>query len=47
MEKIEHITGFTCDLCGMTFQTEEEFINRHKNKKTKEDNGPIIIPSGD
>jgi len=28
------ISGFTCNICGKVFNTEEEFINRH-NKKTK------------
>ena len=45
MEKLEQITGFTCNTCGRVFQTEEEFINRHK--KNKENDGPITIPSRD
>jgi hypothetical protein len=46
MEKFEQTTGFTFNTCGKIFQTEEEFNNRHKTKKIKNDNGPIIIPSG-
>ncbi len=28
-------TGYTCNTCGKIFETEEEFLNRHKEKYTK------------
>jgi hypothetical protein len=33
---METQTGFTCNTCGKVFETEEEFLNRHK-KTTKKD----------
>jgi hypothetical protein len=27
---MENNTGFTCNTCGKVFETEEEFLNRHK-----------------
>jgi hypothetical protein len=35
---MENNTGFTCNTCGKVFETEEEFLNRHNNKKNSEKN---------
>lgn len=38
---MENTTGFTCNTCGKVFETEEEFLNRHKkNKKIENPNEP-------
>jgi len=34
MENIS-ISGYTCNLCGKVFESEEEFKNRHKKKSKK------------
>lgn len=36
---MENNTGYTCNTCGKVFETEEEFLNRHKkNKKQNNEN---------
>jgi hypothetical protein len=34
-------TGYTCNTCGKIFETEEEFLNRHKEKYLK----PVVKPT--
>jgi hypothetical protein len=33
---MENNTGFTCNTCGKVFETEEEFLNRHKKNNKKD-----------
>ena len=32
----ENVSGYTCNACGRIFETEEEFVNRHNKKYTKD-----------
>lgn len=39
---MENNTGFTCNTCGKVFDTEEEFLNRHKKNISKKDQNQSI-----